>query len=199
MIVYYDVLEQLEDFNNEQIGQIFKAMIKYDKDGELPTFEGEMKVAFRFIKLSLDKNKEEYLLKCEQNRENVLKRWNKQDTNVYNRIQSNNSYTNATDNDNDNETDIDLKEKKKNNKKKSVGFTPPTLSEIQAYVDAKNYNVDVEKFLDYYTTSNWKDRNGKQVKNWKLKLIVWNTDRTHSNQQKNARPVIDEGNGVFKI
>ena len=75
MIVYYEILEQLEDFTDEQVGKIFRAMIDYDKNGIEPDFTGEMRVAFKFIKLSLDKNKEEYAKKCEKNREIALGRW----------------------------------------------------------------------------------------------------------------------------
>ena len=57
--------------------------------------------------------------------------------------------------------------------KKKEEFTPPTLEEVKAYVREKGYNLDVEKFHRYYTESNWRDARGKQVKNWKLKLMVW--------------------------
>lgn len=57
--------------------------------------------------------------------------------------------------------------------KKKEEFTPPTLEEVRAYVREKGYNLDVEKFHRYYTESNWRDARGKQVKNWKLKLMVW--------------------------
>ncbi len=69
--------------------------------------------------------------------------------------------------------------------KKKEEFTPPTLEEVRAYVKEKNYNLDVEKFHRYYTESNWRDARGKQVKNWKLKLMVWDKPK-HSNfyQQK---------------
>lgn len=64
--------------------------------------------------------------------------------------------------------------------KKKEEFTPPTLEEVRAYVREKGYNLDVEKFHRYYTESNWRDARGKQVKNWKLKLMVWDRPK-HSN------------------
>lgn len=57
--------------------------------------------------------------------------------------------------------------------KKKEDFVAPTLEEVRDYVKEKNYNLDVEKFHRYYTESNWRDARGKQVKNWKLKLMVW--------------------------
>ena len=57
--------------------------------------------------------------------------------------------------------------------KKKEEFVAPTIEEVRAYVREKGYNLDVEKFHRYYTESNWRDARGKQVKNWKLKLMVW--------------------------
>lgn len=105
VIMYYDLLEQLNDFTDEQFGKLTRALLKYDKDGIMPEFNDvQLKLAFQMLKPSIDRNKEDYLSKCEKNRENVLKRWNKEDTNEYGRIQSN---TMATDNDNDNVKDND--------------------------------------------------------------------------------------------
>lgn len=70
--------------------------------------------------------------------------------------------------------------------KKKEEFTPPTLEEVKAYVKEKNYNLDVEKFHRYYTESNWRDARGKQVKNWKLKLMVWDRPK-HSNFADNGK------------
>ena len=70
--------------------------------------------------------------------------------------------------------------------KKKEEFTPPTLEEVRAYVREKGYNLDVEKFLRYYTESNWRDARGKQVKNWKLKLMVWDRPK-HSNFADNGK------------
>lgn len=75
IIMYYDVLEQLEDFNDKDFRQIIEAVIKYDKNGTLPDFEGEKKIAFKFIKMSIDRNNEQYNNICEKNRQNAQKRW----------------------------------------------------------------------------------------------------------------------------
>lgn len=75
IIMYYDVLEQLEDFNDKDFRQIIEAVIDYDKNGTLPDFEGEKKIAFKFIKMSIDRNNEQYNNICEKNRQNAQKRW----------------------------------------------------------------------------------------------------------------------------
>lgn len=57
--------------------------------------------------------------------------------------------------------------------KKKESFVPPTKEEVASYVASKGYNVDVDKFYEYYSVAEWHDKNGKAIKNWKLKLLVW--------------------------
>ena len=74
VIMYYDLIEQLSDFNDKDFRDIIVAMMEYDKNGTEPNFDGMKKVAFKFIKTTIDKNNDEYNKKCEKNRENILKR-----------------------------------------------------------------------------------------------------------------------------
>ena len=71
-----------------------------------------------------------------------------------------------------------LKEKKK--------FVPPTLEEVQSYIKEKNYSVDPKVFFDYFNESNWVDANGNKVKNWKQKVITWNS-RNQSRNKNNYK------------
>lgn len=101
VLMYYDLLEQLKDFNDEQFGKVVRVMIKYDKDGIEPNIEDvQIKLAFNILKPTIDRNKQEYQYKCDRNRENINKRWNRQDTNKYDGIRTNTNYT-------DNDIDID--------------------------------------------------------------------------------------------
>ena len=108
VVMYYDLLEQLKDFTDEQFGKITRAMIKYDIDGIEPQFNDiQIKLAFNILKPTIDRNKQEYQEKCDKNRENINKRWKKQDTNEYDCIRM---YTNYTDIDKDIDKDINKKE-----------------------------------------------------------------------------------------
>lgn len=64
---------------------------------------------------------------------------------------------------------------KKTSKISSKSFNPPTLEEVKSYFKEKGYQQSVaDRAFDYYTTMNWKDGTGKQVINWKGKMIsVW--------------------------
>lgn len=83
-------------------------------------------------------------------------------------------------------------------------FVPPTLAEIQEYVNLKQYNVDVNKFYTYYTESGWHDGRGKPIKNWKLKLLVWDKPKLNSygsfkTQPKRIDTTTKTDIGVFRI
>ena len=107
----------------------------------------------------LVKDNDDYIAKCETNRKNIGKR--------YERIRS---YTNATDNDNNNDNDL----KKKNSIRKSVArFTPPTLEEVKQYITENGYNlVDADLFYNHYEAIGWKV--GKNaMKDWRACVRGW--------------------------
>lgn len=74
------------------------------------------------------------------------------------------------------------KHKKKNIEKK---FIPPTLQEVEKYVQKKELNVNATYFHDYYSAGNWIDSNGNPVKNWKQKIITWsNRNKSQKKTEK---------------
>ena len=114
---YYAIIEGLTD---EQLGQLTRALFIYARDGEVIKLEPVVRMAFSFIKDNIDRNADKYQKKCERNRENIRKRWEKKhsedttersDTTEYERIPSNtNVYEEKSripyDNDNDNDNDV---------------------------------------------------------------------------------------------
>lgn len=73
----------------------------------------------------------------------------------------------------ENITSINITNKKEIYKERK--FKEPTLEEIESYIKEKNMNVNAKTFYEYFTTSDWKDSKGNKVKNWKQKLITWNS------------------------
>lgn len=63
-------------------------------------------------------------------------------------------------------------------------FTPPTREEVHAYVQEHGFDVDVERFVDYYTANGWMV--GKShMKDWKAAVRNWN--RQNTNDGKGAK------------
>ena len=79
-------------------------------------------------------------------------------------------------------------------KKSKKEFIPPTVDEVKSYCQEKGYNVDSRKFVEYYSSNNWKDKNDKPVKNWKLKLLCWN-----GNSQKSSGTSLISKSDVDKL
>ena len=73
-------------------------------------------------------------------------------------------------------------------------FMPPKLEEVEAYCRERNNYVDAKRFFDYYSAGNWKDKDGKPVKNWKQKMIAnWERNATKPIEKKRN---VDKG-GLF--
>ena len=65
------------------------------------------------------------------------------------------------------------KEKEVEKKRRKKDFTPPTLKEIEDYCKSRNNKVDAKRFFDFFDASNWVDSKGNKVRNWKQKVITW--------------------------
>ena len=86
---------------------------------------------------------------------------------------------------NSNNINIEEKENKKNKR-----FIPPTLEEIQAYIDERNSSVDAQQFYDYFNAGNWVDSKGNKVKNWKQKLITWEKYDKHEQEEETFEDIL---------
>jgi hypothetical protein len=68
-----------------------------------------------------------------------------------------------------------VKESKEKERKRNKGFLPPSVFEVIEYFKEKGYTEDsARKAFEFYNVANWTDSNGKEVKNWKQKMLsVW--------------------------
>ncbi len=104
-LMYLDYEEQFNLLTDEQLGQLMRAIMKYEKTGELPKLDGIVKMAFSFIKQQLDRDnnkwREEKQKRSEAGKKGMSKRWkndnnviaeDNKDNNVKNDITRNNKY-----------------------------------------------------------------------------------------------------------
>lgn len=101
-IVYGDIDAVIEELNDEQVGQLFRGMVRYFTEGKVPKFSGILKYVFIPIKQQMDRDNEKYTAKCEKNRENIKAYWERTKENE--RIRTNTTATNTNTN-----TDTDTK------------------------------------------------------------------------------------------
>lgn len=83
------------------------------------------------------------------------------------------------------------KSQKVGKKKKAASeksFIPPTVEEVRAYVNEKGYNVNPEKFVEYYEAGEpaWTDKDGKPIRSWKQKVITWSRKNGDTRTQSPA-------------
>lgn len=51
-------------------------------------------------------------------------------------------------------------------------FTPPTLEQVQKYCLERNNDINPQKFIDHYATTNWM-RGKNKIKDWKACVRTW--------------------------
>lgn len=95
-IVYGEIKEVIDELPDDQVAKLFRGMVNYFVDGKDPKFSGTLKYIFIPIRQQMDRNSEKYEKRCEKNRENVKKRWEREKrTSEYERMQSNTNDTNT--------------------------------------------------------------------------------------------------------
>ena len=67
------------------------------------------------------------------------------------------------------ENNIDRESKKAETAKR---FTPPSIEEVQSYISEKEYSVDAESFVAFYTSKNWFVGKNK-MKDWHAAIVSW--------------------------
>lgn len=71
--------------------------------------------------------------------------------------------------------------------KETFMFVQPSLSEVKDFITSGKYNVDAQRFFDYYSGLGWKDKNGKAVNDWKSKVAQWSKrEKKYENDKTNT-------------
>jgi uncharacterized protein YdaU (DUF1376 family) len=68
----------------------------------------------------------------------------------------------------------------------------PTKEQVKEYAISRNRLDLVDKFFDYYSEGDWKDKDGKKVKNWKQKFITWENRNTEGAEEKSYNQRLTE-------
>lgn len=169
-ILYTSDYQLIEGLTDEQLGQLTRALFIYARDGEVINLEPVVRMAFVFIKDKIDRNQQKYQKKCERNRENIRKRWNKpntndtkeneripSDTNVYERIPSD---TTRYLSDSDSDSDSDVSKETDNNIPSKEGLP---ISENPKVDPAKRCaKIDFAAIKEYWNTKH--DQSGSVMR-----------------------------------
>ena len=73
-------------------------------------------------------------------------------------------------------------------------FSPPTVDEVKAYCIEKGFDIDPDRFVDYYTSNGWKV--GKNpMKDWKAAVRSW-SGKEQQNGKGESKPLWTVGTTV---
>ncbi len=166
-IFHLDTLDIIKDFTGEQVKELLFSMCRYQKGEEVNIGDKFVCMAFGFIIQRMERETAKYLETCKKRQNNGAKGG-----------KSKQKQTNVTDNDNDCDCDNDCDndcDGEGDKEKSAGGFIPPTIKEIQAYINKKGFqNVDAERFYYYYESIGW--INGKShITKWQPLVNRWET------------------------
>jgi len=72
-------------------------------------------------------------------------------------------------------------------KEKRVAFAPPSLEEVNSFIQEKGYLVSANQFVDFYQSKGWMVGKSK-MKDWKAGVRLWqNRNREENKQQPKPR------------
>ena len=84
---------------------------------------------------------------------------------------------------------------------KRYKFVPPTVEEVEAYINEKGYKVNARRFVDYYSSKGWTIGRNSPMKNWQAAVRTWanNDFNKDSKPRGSGNPWWDAlQNGGFK-
>lgn len=212
LMLYYDYKYIFKKLSSKQAQELIIAMIEYDENNITPKLDKTTDIAFSLIKQRIDRDKQLYEERCKANKRNIQKRWNKSnsqntneyeriqsDTNEFNRIRTDTNYTDIEreiDIEKDRDIEKNINSERENIKReKPTGFTPPTLTEIINFAKSIDFNDEeyCERFYNHYQSVGWVNGAGNKIQDWKLLFKNWvKKDKEKSKPQKSKMDLVFE-------
>lgn len=186
-------ISKLDD-NNQLI--VYRAISRYSLFGEIPQVDGFAAIAWELIKPILDKSRIRSINGAKAkgkskpnlvgNQNAVSKKGAKTKLK-----QSKNEAKTKRDRDRDRDR-INIEDKSSNNgADKSTRFVPPTLTEVQDYIQKNSYSVDASTFIDFYTSKGWMVGSNK-MKDWKAAVRTWQRKQKSSGNSSDIGVVLKD-------
>lgn len=178
----------IEKMNNEQAGELIKAIYAFQKNPDVVPEDPAIAFVFEIIKQKLEEDNKRYEEVCAA-RSEAGKKGGRPKANASDKKQMVSEESKkskcfsekAKKADNDNEYDNDLKENTLEGVKEKR-FAPPALENVSEYCREMGYtNVDAVCFIDFYTSNGWMVGKNR-MKDWKAAVRNW--DRREKNPQR---------------
>ncbi len=180
-MLFNDSLDILDKLTDEQAGILFKRISAYHK-GEADIIDnGLIDIVFHPFKNQFQRDLEKYELTCKRRAEAGSKGGKQRVANQAIASKSKQKQANQADKDKDKDKDKDIREREKGRKR----FTPPSLLEINNYINEKKFTCNAEDFFNYYSANGWMVGRNK-MKSWQHSLAMWNSRQGKYDENKST-------------
>ena len=173
-VIFTEHDELLNDLTDEQAGMVFKGLMAANLDRDVMIDDQAARIVYKAIIAQVNRSHALYDKRVQSGKQGSEKRWadSKAIANDSNAI-ANDSKAIASDSKRCNPVPVpDIKEILSKESTKKSGFSPPTLQEVQQYIRDKGYNMDAERFVDFYESKGWMVGKNK-MKDWKAAVRNW--------------------------
>lgn len=175
-VFYASFYEAINNLPDETQLELYTAICKYSLYDELPQLSPVAKAMFTLIKPNIDNATARYKASVENGKRGGRPQKEKP---TETQAKPNNNPAKPSNNLNvdvyvDDNVNVDVNENDiKADKPQRSRFAPPSLAEVKSYCKGRGSTIDAQQFYDYFTAANWTDSKGNKVRNWKQKVITW--------------------------
>lgn len=175
LVFYRSFYEAVKDLPAEEFKEAVSAIMEYGLNDEEQAPSGAAKVFLIMAKPLIDANNKKHENGKKGAEFGKLGGRPKKET--PRKPQENPKETPKKPQENPNQTpnvnvDVNVNENIKESEEKKPRFYPPTLEELKKYIADNKYNVDPERFIDYYTANGWTVGKNR-MKDWKAAVRNW--------------------------
>ena len=175
--IFLDWIDTTEGLSESEKGRLIDALVLYARGEDWKDLiKGNERFAFQFLKGAAQRHIDYIDSKRESGKLGGLANRSKT------KHSRSKTKQNEADNDNDNDTDYDIDTEIDNDsdngsvneraRARKHAHIPPTFEEVKAYCDEKGYQIDAQRFIDYYDSNGWKV--GKNpMKDWQAAIRTW--------------------------
>lgn len=190
-IFYRSFLDCIEEADNESQLRLYRAIVRYALNQDMPELKGMEKAVWLAIKPQLDANLKRYMNGC-RGKEHGIKGGaplgNSNARKTTPKQPQVNPKTTANENVNENYND-NVNDNVENRSKTAKRFLPPSLDEVIKFFEDNNFKSDANSFYDYYSANGWNVGKSK-MKDWKAAARNWERRQPEfrATQPRQTRP-----------
>lgn len=187
-VFYASWLDAIKNLPRDMQGEVLVAIVEYGIAGEMSAdLKPITKALMSMVKPQIDINRARYENGKKGGRK-ASEVVNENQTETKQKPNNNQNKTKTEPNATKGEPNVNVYVNdnyiKENNKKKNIRFSPPTIEEIQSYIQEKGYcRVKADVFFDYYESNGWMVGRNK-MKKWQNAVSKW--ERTAYNDSQKA-------------